>query len=192
MLRIDDALDLGAEHAMGGIIGLFFNGLFADTALIALDGVNTAVPGGWLNHNYKQLYIQLAYICATVGYTFVVTALLAKALDALPYLRLRASPDDEALGMDDTQIGEFVSDYVEVRRDFRDWTPAYERAPPPMQRKPSGSDASSDGALTAAGDRHGQPDLGEHAPRGHGGAHANGKPQDGLEIISEKPAEESV
>ena len=86
MLRIDDALDLGAEHAMGGIIGLFFNGLFADKDLVALDGVNS-IGGGWINHNYKQLYIQFTYICATVGYTFVVTALLAKTLDAIPYFR---------------------------------------------------------------------------------------------------------
>lgn len=104
MLRIDDALDLGAEHAIGGIVGLFFNGLFADSSLIALDGVNTSVSGGWINHNWKQLYIQIAYICATVGYTFVVTATLAKLLDMIPFLQLRASSDDEALGMDDTQV----------------------------------------------------------------------------------------
>lgn len=103
-LRIDDALDLGAEHAIGGIVGLFFNGLFADGTLIALDGVNTSIPGGWIRHNWKQLYIQVAYICATVAYTFIVTALLAKTLDMLPFLRLRASPEDEALGMDDTQV----------------------------------------------------------------------------------------
>lgn len=103
MLRIDDALDLGAEHAMGGIIGLLLNGLFADKDLVALDGVTT-VPGGWLNHHYRQLYVQLAYVCATVAYTFVVTAALAAALDALPGCRLRASPEDEALGMDDTQV----------------------------------------------------------------------------------------
>ena len=104
MLRIDDALELAAEHAMGGIIGLFFNGLFADSELVALDGVNTSLPGGWINHNWKQLYIQLAYICATVAYAFVVTACLAKALDMIPYFELRASPEEEALGMDDTQV----------------------------------------------------------------------------------------
>ncbi|EKM57377.1 uncharacterized protein PHACADRAFT_52672, partial [Phanerochaete carnosa HHB-10118-sp] len=62
-LRIDDALDPGAEHAMGGIIGLLLNGLFADKNLVALDGVS-AVPGGWLNHHYRQLYVQLACVCA--------------------------------------------------------------------------------------------------------------------------------
>ncbi|EKM48150.1 uncharacterized protein PHACADRAFT_56288, partial [Phanerochaete carnosa HHB-10118-sp] len=50
-LHIDDALDLGAEDAMGGIIGLLLNGLFADKNLIMLDSVS-AVPSGWLNHHY--------------------------------------------------------------------------------------------------------------------------------------------
>ena len=103
--RIDDALDLCASHAVGGIIGLFFTGFFADGTLIALDGVNTSVPGGWVRHNWKQLYIQFAYICATVGYTFVVTALLAKGIDMLPFCSLRATAEEEALGMDDTQVG---------------------------------------------------------------------------------------
>ena len=59
--------DLAAEHAIGGIIGLLFNALFADKDLIALDGVNTTSSGGWINHNWKQLYIQFTYICAAVG-----------------------------------------------------------------------------------------------------------------------------
>ena len=57
-----------------------------------------------MNQNWKALYIQFAYICATVGYTFVVTALIAKAIDLIPFTRLRASPEEEALGMDDTQV----------------------------------------------------------------------------------------
>lgn len=137
---------------MGGIIGLFFNGLFADNELIALDGVNTSVPGGWTKHNWKQMYIQIAYIGATVGYTFVVTALLAKGLDMIPYFSLRSSVEDEALGMDDTQIGEFVSDYVELRRDYRDWTAG--------EYNPQANAAADSGTtLAAAGDRHGHPEL---------------------------------
>lgn len=148
LLRIDDALDLYAEHAIGGIVGLLFNALFADSELIALDGVNTSVPGGWLNRNWKQLYIQFAYICAVVGYSFVMTALLAKALDFVPCLSLRASPAEEALGMDDAQIGEFANDYIEVRRDYTDWTPAH---------KHKGSDTGQ--VPIAAGDRHARPDV---------------------------------
>ncbi|CAL1696594.1 unnamed protein product [Somion occarium] len=176
-LRIDDALDLAAEHAMGGIIGLLFNGLFADSSLTALDNVNTAVPGGWIEHNWKQLYIQFAYVCATVGYTFVVTALIAKGMDMIPFLRLRATPEDEALGMDDVQIGEFANDYVEVRRDYTDWTLVYDSAAP---------------APATAGDRHGRPETSSslsrdaaNKPRANGVA--NGNANGGLSSISEKP-----
>lgn len=104
LFRIDDALDLYAEHAVGGIIGLLFNGLFAKSEIIALDGVNTSIEGGWLDHNWKQLYKQFAYVCAACGYTFVMTAIIAKTVDAVPGLRLRASDDAEALGMDEDQV----------------------------------------------------------------------------------------
>lgn len=96
--------DLYAEHAIGGVIGLIFNALFADSHLIALDGVNTSVPGGWIEHNYKQLYIQVAYVFATCGYSFVVTAVIAKAIDLIPGLALRATPEMESIGMDDAQV----------------------------------------------------------------------------------------
>lgn len=89
---------------MGGIIGLLFNGLFAETEITALDGINTAIPGGWLDHNWKQLYIQVAYICAACAYTFVMTALIAKAIDIIPGCRLRASDVAEVLGMDEDQV----------------------------------------------------------------------------------------
>lgn len=93
-----------AEHAIGGIIGLLFNAFFADDKLIALDNVNTSIPGGWIRHNWKQLYIQVAYICAAVAYSFVVTAAIAKGLDMIPLTRLRSTPEEEALGMDDVQV----------------------------------------------------------------------------------------
>ena len=93
---------------LGGIIGLLFNALFAKSFIVALDDVNTSVPGGWLDHNWKQLYIQFAYICATCGYAFVVTALLAKAVDMIPGMHLRASEEAEHRGMDDDQVSLFL------------------------------------------------------------------------------------
>lgn len=103
-MGIDDALDLLAEHAVGGMIGLIFNGLFARNSVIALDGVNTSIQGGWLDHNWKQLYIQFAYVCAVTGYAFVMTALIAKAIDIIPGLGLRAPGEAEHIGMDDFQV----------------------------------------------------------------------------------------
>ena len=115
-LRIDDALDLFSEHAIGGIIGLFFNGLFADSSIIALDGVNTSIKGGWVDGNFKQLGLQLAYICAAVGYTFVVTALLAKGLDMIPGMQLRGTMDDEVIGMDEVEASytAYLCSYIPI------------------------------------------------------------------------------
>jgi Amt family ammonium transporter len=115
MIGIDDSLDVFAEHAIGGIVGLIFNGFFATEDVISLDGVNMELPGGFLDHNYKQMYIQIAFIVASTAYTFVVSAIIAKAIDLIPGLHLRASSEAELLGMDDDQHGEFAYDYVEVR-----------------------------------------------------------------------------
>jgi len=118
-------MDVFAEHGVAGMVGLVFNALFAADYIIGLDGVNTGlINGGWINHNYKQLYIQVAYIVACTAYAFVVSALLAFVINKIPGLHLRASEEAELLGMDDDQLGEFAYDYVEVRRDYLAWTPA--------------------------------------------------------------------
>ncbi|KAJ2899734.1 ammonium transporter [Zalerion maritima] len=124
LVGIDDSLDVFAEHCVGGIVGLIFNAFFAYDWIIGLDGVNAEVTGGFPNKNFKQLYIQVAYVVACLAYSFVVSAILAKAIDMVPGLHLRASEEAELLGLDDDQHGEFAYDYVEVRRDYLAWTPA--------------------------------------------------------------------
>jgi ammonium transporter, Amt family len=127
LVKIDDSLDVLAEHGVGGIVGLIFNALFGANYIIGLDGVNNGLfPGGWVDHHWQQLYIQVAYIVATSTYSFVMSAIIAKAIDLVPGLHLRASEEAELLGMDDDQLGEFAYDYVEVRRDFLAWAPAKE------------------------------------------------------------------
>ena len=124
LLRIDDSLDVFAEHGVAGMVGLIFNGLFAADYIIGLDGVNTGlIPGGWVSHNYRQLYVQIAYLVAAIAYSFTMSAILATIVNYIPGLHLRASEEAELLGMDDDQIGEFAYDYVEVRRDYLAWTP---------------------------------------------------------------------
>jgi Amt family ammonium transporter len=123
LIHIDDTMDVFAEHGVAGMVGLVFNGFFSADFIIGLDGVNTGMTGGWVNHNYKQLYIQVAYIVAVIGYTFVVTTIICVVVNYIPGLHLRASEQAELLGMDDDQLGEFAYDYVEVRRDYLAWTP---------------------------------------------------------------------
>jgi Amt family ammonium transporter len=146
-IRIDDALDVFAEHGIAGMLGLLANGVFSADYIIGLDGITTGsptYPGGWITHNYKQLYKQFAYVCAATVYAFVVSALIAYAIDKTPGLHLRASEEAELLGMDDDQLGEFAYDYVEVRRDYLAWTPA------------KGDPLSANGDVPQ-GDRHGIP-----------------------------------
>ena len=113
LIHIDDALDLFAEHALAGMIGLLFNGFFGTTEVISLDNVNTTIPGGFLDRNYRQLYVQVAYICACCGYVFVVTAAIAKLLCMIPGLNLRASDHAELIGIDDDQVRRFGFSYSE-------------------------------------------------------------------------------
>lgn len=87
-----------------------------------LDGY-TVIPGGWLNHNWIQLGYQLADSLAGGAYSFVGTCLILGALDFIgkfvPALRLRATEEEEALGIDDVEIGEFAYDYVELTRELK-------------------------------------------------------------------------
>ncbi len=151
-------MDVLAEHGVAGIVGLLFNALFAADWIIGLDGVSTGlINGGWLNHNYKQLYIQIAYIVACTGYAFVMSAILALIINYIPGLHLRASEEAELLGMDDDQLGEFAYDYVEVRRDYLAWTPATD--------EPEKSKSNINPQ-----DRHGIPEHSEMA-NGHSSVH---------------------
>ncbi|KAG9257814.1 ammonium permease MepC [Emericellopsis atlantica] len=123
LIGIDDSLDVFAEHGIGGIVGLLFNAFFASGGIIGLDGVNTGTPGGFLDGNYVLIGWQIAAIVAGSAYAFVMSAIIAKIIDLIPGLKLRASEEAELLGMDDDQHGEFSYDYVEVRRDFLAWSP---------------------------------------------------------------------
>ncbi|KAF6072493.1 Ammonium Transporter family protein [Candida albicans] len=120
LLHVDDSLDVWAEHGMAGVVGLIFNALFGSATVIGYDGV-TDHQGGWIDHNWKQLYIQIVYILATMAYSGVVTAILCFVINKIPGLHLRIDYNGEEAGVDEDQIGEFAYDYVEVRRDFLDW-----------------------------------------------------------------------
>lgn len=121
LLRVDDALDLFAEHAVGGIVGLLMNAFFASQSIIALDGVNTTIPGGWIDHHWKQLYVQVAYICATCSYAFVVTALIATCINAIPGLHLRTTTEGETVGLDEVEVGFYILLNVSLSNKSLDW-----------------------------------------------------------------------
>ncbi|KAF7513380.1 hypothetical protein GJ744_009801 [Endocarpon pusillum] len=115
-MRIDDSLDIFSIHCIGGLVGNLLTGLFAADYIARLDGTTT-IRGGWLNHNYMQVVYQLADSAAGLAYSFVGTCLILLLINFIPGLYLRAPEEDEIMGMDDTEIGEFAYDYVELLRD---------------------------------------------------------------------------
>jgi Amt family ammonium transporter len=119
LLGIDDALDIFAEHAVGGIVGNLLTAFFAADYIAHLDGFSE-IPGGWLNHNWVQLGYQLADCVAGFSYSFVMTCVILFLMNLVPGLSLRASAEDEEVGLDDAQLGEFAYDYVELSRHVND------------------------------------------------------------------------
>ncbi|BFZ57598.1 ammonium transporter Amt1 [Savitreella phatthalungensis] len=116
-IRVDDALDIFASHAVGGIVGGILTGLFASSSVAALDGASQ-IPGGWIDHHYIQLGYQLAGICAGAAWSFTVSCILLAIMNFIPGLSLRVTEDEEIRGIDEVEHGEFAFDWVEKERDF--------------------------------------------------------------------------
>jgi len=116
LLRIDDALDIFAVHGIGGLVGNILTAFFASDWVAHLDNVQV-IKGGWVNHNWMQLPIQLADSFSGGVYSFVGTSLILFLMNLIPGLHLRASEESEILGIDDAEIGEFAYDYVELTRE---------------------------------------------------------------------------
>nr|UJH94435.1 Mep2.1 [Starmerella bombicola] len=105
LLRIDDGLDVFALHGVGGMVGSICTGLFAADYISHLDGALTS--GGWMTHHWVQLPYQLAAIGATVGWSFVITAIVLVIMNYIPYMKLRMSEEDEMQGSDMAQLAEY-------------------------------------------------------------------------------------
>ena len=72
-----------------------------------MDGY-TKIPGGWLNHHWIQLGYHLAASAAGMTWSFVITSVILNVMNLIPWLRLRAAEDEEVVGMDESEIGEFA------------------------------------------------------------------------------------
>ncbi len=96
--KIDDSLDVFACHGLGGTIGALAIGIFASKA------INPAGGDGLLAGGASLLGTQVLAVAATWIYSFVVTIVILKVLDAL--MGLRVSAEEEEIGLDLTQHGE--------------------------------------------------------------------------------------
>ncbi len=94
-LGYDDALDAFGVHCVGGIWGALATGLFASKA------VNPAGADGLFFGNPKQFIIQLSAVGVTLLYSFVMSIIIYKVVDAV--IGIRVSEKEEAMGLDLTQ-----------------------------------------------------------------------------------------
>jgi Amt family ammonium transporter len=103
----DDALDVVGVHLVGGVLGALLIGFLGAAATgIGADGL---FYGGGLTQMGKQL----AAVGAAVGYSFVVTYLIAKVVGML-FGGLRVSEDVEMEGLDVNLHAESAYDFSPV------------------------------------------------------------------------------
>ena len=95
--RVDETLDVLAVHGLAGFIGILFIGFFASAAWNGLSD-------GLIYGNADQLWDQVKAAVVAPTYSFVVTFILLKVLGAV--MPLRASEQEESLGLDVTYHGE--------------------------------------------------------------------------------------
>jgi Amt family ammonium transporter len=103
-VRIDDSLDVGAVHLIGGIIGSLCVGIFAtlDTNSLGADGL---LYGG----GFSLLGKQALAVVSVIGYTFVMTLIIAFVINL--FVKHRMPEDQEAEGMDLALHGETAYEF---------------------------------------------------------------------------------
>jgi len=101
-LGYDDSLDVVGVHGVGGTWGALATGLFATLA------VNAGGADGLFYGNPGLVVTQMIAVGATMAYSFVVSFILFKVLNAV--MGLRVTNDDELIGLDTSLHGE--SGYV--------------------------------------------------------------------------------
>jgi ammonium transporter, Amt family len=94
-LGYDDSLDVVGVHCVGGVWGALATGLFASKL------VNSAGADGLFYGNPGQFLIQVIAVLVTMVFSFVISYVLFKILDAT--MGLRVTPEDEVAGLDITE-----------------------------------------------------------------------------------------
>ncbi|RKP30094.1 Rh-like protein/ammonium transporter [Metschnikowia bicuspidata] len=90
IFMIDDGMDVFALHGVGGFAGSVLTGIFAADFIAATEGVRL-ITGGWMNKHWKQLGFQLA-----------------NSVSIVTFLKLRLHENEELLGVDLAEIGEYA------------------------------------------------------------------------------------
>ncbi|MFM9378648.1 ammonium transporter [Gordonia sp. VNK21] len=93
-MKVDDTLDAFAVHGIGGIVGTLCIVLWAS------DSAPAGVQGVLLGGDAEVVWKELAGILITCAYSFVLTYLIAKAIDKT--IGLRVDTETEVAGLDPT------------------------------------------------------------------------------------------
>ena len=94
----DDSLDVFACHGAGSMWGVIATGIFASAA------INSSGFNGALYGNPHLLGVELLAIGVVSGFSFLGSVFLLKIIGFITPLRV--SPEEEALGLDESQHGE--------------------------------------------------------------------------------------
>ncbi len=93
---VDESLDVFACHGVGGIIGVLATGVFAVSAVGGRSGL--------IDGNGMQILVQLFAVLVTAAFSFVISWLIAKFVQAI--MGLRVDESEEMVGLDISQHGE--------------------------------------------------------------------------------------
>ena len=115
----DDSLDVVAAHGLGGTVGAILTGVFATKAL-------NGVADGALFGNPWQLVVQVTAVLSTMVYSGVMSFGLLKLIGLM--MPLRATADDESVGLDISQHGEEAYVHAQGSSSFSA-EPAHLRSP---------------------------------------------------------------
>jgi len=96
-LGYDDSLDVFGVHGVGGMFGALGVGVLASAGI-------SGNPAGLLGGNPGLLVNQAISVVAAFAYSFTMTFVLLKVVDAL--VGLRVTSEEEEIGLDLTQHGE--------------------------------------------------------------------------------------
>jgi len=91
-LKIQDPLDVGACHGMGGAWGAVATGIFASKS------VNPAGVDGAIHGNWNLLYAQLVTVATVAAFTFVSTYIIAKVVDKI--FHFTVTEEEQHIGLD--------------------------------------------------------------------------------------------
>ncbi|MCA1675146.1 MAG: ammonium transporter, partial [Actinobacteria bacterium] len=106
-LGYDDSLDVVAVHLVGGLVGTLLIGFLATSAAPA--GVDGLFYGGGTG----QLWRQAVAAGAVLGYSLVVTSIIAVVLKAT--IGLRVDDDAEQIGIDEAEHAEAGYEFSGIR-----------------------------------------------------------------------------